>query len=67
MTSALRWAAKRAILVFHYEVMDTESQSQDSVHKPQPFTFSPDQYGPLYTDTLVAGPEALNAKYRYDH
>ena len=35
MTSALRWAAMRAILMFQQEVM--VAKSQDSVHKPQPF------------------------------
>ena len=32
MTPALRWAAMRAILMFHY---NCEGQSQDSVHRPQ--------------------------------
>ena len=31
MTSALRWAAMRAILMFH----NCEGQSQDSVHRPK--------------------------------
>ena len=34
MTSALRWAAMRAILMFHQL---RGAKSQDSVHKPQPF------------------------------
>ena len=33
MTSALRWAAMRAILIFH----DCEGQSHKTVHRPQPF------------------------------
>ena len=35
MTPALRWAAMRAILMFH-QLWGTKSQ-QDCVHKPQPF------------------------------
>ena len=35
MTSALRWAAKRAILMFQLEVMD--KVTGHGVHKPQPF------------------------------
>ena len=34
MTSVLRWAVMRAILMFQKKVM---TKSQDSVHKPQPF------------------------------
>ena len=34
MTSALRWAAMRAILMFQWKWW---TKSQDSVHKPQPF------------------------------
>ena len=47
MTSALRWAAMRTILMFQLEAMDkvtgqclqtaTFLKRQDSVYKPQPF------------------------------
>ena len=36
MIPALRWAAMRAILMFHWEVMD-KVKTWDSVHKPLPF------------------------------
>ena len=48
MTPALRWAAMRAILMFHYL---WGTQSQDSVHKPQPFSVFEEKEEPKWNQT----------------